>query len=344
MKWPNSDSSSSPTGFSSETGVCEVRRICSTSSIVISSSSGDLRGARLPALLGPELALGAEDLVQLLDHVHRHADRAALVGERPRDGLADPPRGVGRELEALAVVELLGGAHEPDRPLLDQVEERQALVAVALGDRDDEAEVRLDHLLLGAVVAALDPLRELDLLRRGEQLGPCPMSLRKSCSESVVISSSSGSSSRIVEVASRLDRQSSTAWKSATSSSSSKNAARLSSVNRVPVFIDLLQLIALPQFGLAGQFRRVCSSHPIAPLTCAASGCSGDSRRDGGQQLSARPDGLLGPEGDSLGRRDRIGLSWRVPRSRPPRSRRGPSSRPCRSRCRARASPCPRTA
>ena len=26
-KWPNSDSSSSPTGFSSETGVCELRRI-----------------------------------------------------------------------------------------------------------------------------------------------------------------------------------------------------------------------------------------------------------------------------------------------------------------------------
>ena len=94
----------------------------------------------------------------------------ALVGERARDRLADPPGRVGRELEALALVELLGGAHEADRPLLDQVEERQPLVAVALRDRDDEAEVRLDHLLLRAMVAALDPLRELDLLRGGEQL------------------------------------------------------------------------------------------------------------------------------------------------------------------------------
>ena len=40
---------------------------------------------------------------------------------------------------------------------------------VALRDRDDEAEVRLDHRLLRRVLAALDALRELDLLRRGEQ-------------------------------------------------------------------------------------------------------------------------------------------------------------------------------
>ena len=45
----------------------------------------------------------------------------------------------------------------------------QALVAVVLGDRDDEAEVRLDHLLLRVEVAALDPLREVDLLLGGEQ-------------------------------------------------------------------------------------------------------------------------------------------------------------------------------
>ena len=37
-KCPNSDSSSSPTGFSSETGSCELRLICSTSSALRSSS------------------------------------------------------------------------------------------------------------------------------------------------------------------------------------------------------------------------------------------------------------------------------------------------------------------
>ncbi len=101
--------------------------------------------------------------------MHRDADRARLVGERPGDRLTDPPRGVGRELEALSVVELLRRAHESERALLDQIEEGEALVSVVLGDRDHEAQVRLDHLLLGVEVPALDALRQVDLLLRREQ-------------------------------------------------------------------------------------------------------------------------------------------------------------------------------
>ena len=130
----------------------------------------DLERIRFATELGTELPLRAHDLVELLDDVHRHPDRARLVRERARDRLPDPPGRVRRELEALAVIELLGGADEPDRPLLDQVEEREPLVAVPLRDRDDEAQVRLDHLLLRAVVAALDPLRQLDLLRGRQQV------------------------------------------------------------------------------------------------------------------------------------------------------------------------------
>src|SRR4029079_3433139 len=63
--------------------------------------------AGLATELGAQGPLRAHDLVQLLDDVHGHPNRAGLVGERPRDGLADPPRRVGRELESLAVVELL---------------------------------------------------------------------------------------------------------------------------------------------------------------------------------------------------------------------------------------------
>src|SRR5215207_6168841 len=130
---------------------------------------GDLLRGRLAAELGDQLALRAADLVELLDDVDRDADRARLVGQRASDRLADPPGRVGRELEALAVVELLRGTHQAERALLDQVEERKPLVAVVLGDRDDQAQVGLDHLLLRVEVTALDPAREVDLLLGGEQ-------------------------------------------------------------------------------------------------------------------------------------------------------------------------------
>ena len=80
--------------------------------------------------------------------------------------------GSGRELVALAPVELLRGAVEADDALLDQVEERNVVPLVALRDRHDEAKVGVDHPLLGSQVAALDALREGDLVGRREQLVP----------------------------------------------------------------------------------------------------------------------------------------------------------------------------
>src|SRR6185295_12441040 len=93
---------------------------------------GDLLGRGLAAKLGDELALRPADLVELLDDMDRDADRARLVRQRPRDRLPDPPGRVRRELEALAVVELLRRANETERALLDEVEERESLVPVVL--------------------------------------------------------------------------------------------------------------------------------------------------------------------------------------------------------------------
>src|SRR5216684_3864208 len=118
---------------------------------------GDFFGGRLAAELLHEGAGGADQFVDRLDHVHRDADRARLVGNRARDRLPDPPRGVGRELVAAAVLELVHRFHEADVAFLNQVEELQAAVGVFLGDGHDEAEVGFDELflrLLGLPLAA----------------------------------------------------------------------------------------------------------------------------------------------------------------------------------------------
>src|SRR4051794_39452063 len=133
---------------------------------------GELLLRRLASELHLEPARGPAELLLPLDDVDGHADRARVVRDRALHGLADPPGRVRRELVAAAPIELLDGAVQAERPLLDQVEERHAEAAVALGDGDDEAEVRLDHLALRDEVAALDPLGEDDLLRRGQKLVP----------------------------------------------------------------------------------------------------------------------------------------------------------------------------
>src|SRR6185437_4507103 len=130
---------------------------------------GDLLRPRLAAEPLHQLALDVDDPVELLDHVHRDANGARLIGDRPRHGLADPPRRVRRELVPLAVVELLDGADEAEAALLDQVEKGEAAAQIALRDRDDEAQVGFGHLLLREHVAALDPLGQADLLVGGEQ-------------------------------------------------------------------------------------------------------------------------------------------------------------------------------
>src|SRR5256886_8083754 len=111
---------------------------------------GERRRVRLLAGLLQDLAADAVHLVDGLDHVHRDADSARLVGDRARDRLPDPPRGIGRELVAAAVFELVDRLHQADVAFLDQVEELQPAVGVLLGDRDHQPQVGLGHLALGA--------------------------------------------------------------------------------------------------------------------------------------------------------------------------------------------------
>ena len=124
------------------------------------------------------------------------ADGAPGVVDTPGDGLADPPGGVGGELETLAPVEFLHGVDQAEVAVLDEVEEGQTEGLVLLGDRDHEAEVGLHERALGQLpvggsapelpllgggqpdallqlpsggVATLDLLGEADLVILGEQ-------------------------------------------------------------------------------------------------------------------------------------------------------------------------------
>ena len=93
--------------------------------------------------------------VDRLADVDREADRAALVGDRARDRLADPPGRVGAELEAALVVELVGRLHQADVAFLDQIQEGEAAADVLLGDGDDEAQVGLDQVSAGPLAVEL---------------------------------------------------------------------------------------------------------------------------------------------------------------------------------------------
>ena len=121
--------------------------------------AAELFGRGLAAQVLQHLALHAGELVDDLDHVHRDADGAGLVGHGAGDRLADPPRRVGRELEALGVVELLDRTDEAQVALLDEVEELHAATGVALRERDHEAEVRAEQVALRALAVLRDPLQ-----------------------------------------------------------------------------------------------------------------------------------------------------------------------------------------
>src|SRR5262249_12625202 len=94
-------------------------------------------------------ALSAQDLVDHLDHVDRHANRPALIGDGASDGLSNPPRSIGRELIAASPVELLDSSHQPDVSFLNQVEEVQSPVDLVLCYRNHQPEVGFDHLSFG---------------------------------------------------------------------------------------------------------------------------------------------------------------------------------------------------
>ena len=141
---------------------------CTTSTdrpVSCDSSSG--LGSRLS--FWRRISRRLDDAREIGRAVERHANRASLARERREDRLADPPHGVGDELDALIRIELPGSGEQADVAFTDEIDERQSAVLVFLGDGDDEAQVALHELLERILVAGANLLRELDLLRSLEE-------------------------------------------------------------------------------------------------------------------------------------------------------------------------------
>ena len=120
-------SSSSPTGRSRLVTTRETSRSSATCSSVQAGGVGDLLVGRLAPELGRQLALDAAAILRSRwATLAGRRMRAPAVGEAALDRLADPQRRVGGEAEALAPVELLGGADQPEHALLDEVEQASA--------------------------------------------------------------------------------------------------------------------------------------------------------------------------------------------------------------------------
>src|SRR5262249_54748062 len=90
---------------------------------------GELLRRRLAADLAEQLSRCADDLVEDLRHMHGNANGARLVADRAGDRLPDPPGGIGRELVAAPVLELIDRLHQADIAFLDQVEELRAYIS-----------------------------------------------------------------------------------------------------------------------------------------------------------------------------------------------------------------------
>ena len=104
--------------------------------------------------------------------MHGDADGSGLIGNGAGDGLPDPPRRIGGELEALGVVKLLHSLDEAQVALLNQVKEEHTAPDIALGDGDDQTQVGLGQLLFGRLRlrATLEHLLgDLDFLVGGQQ-------------------------------------------------------------------------------------------------------------------------------------------------------------------------------
>src|SRR5690348_4780501 len=96
------------------------------------------------------------------------ANSAALISHSSTNRLTNPPGSVSAEAVPAAPVIALDGSHQANVTFLDEIEQRQTPANVALGDTYHQTQVRQYKLLHGVLVARLDALGQINLLRMAQ--------------------------------------------------------------------------------------------------------------------------------------------------------------------------------
>ena len=104
-----------------------------------------------------------------LHHMNWNPDGSGLIGNGPGNGLPNPPGGVGGELVALGIVELVNRLQKAQIALLHQIQQLHAPAHIALGDGNHQTQICLGHLLLGLLVALRHSPGDLQLLLLAQQ-------------------------------------------------------------------------------------------------------------------------------------------------------------------------------
>ena len=213
-----------------------------------------------------------------------------MVGDGAGDRLANPPRGVGAELVAAAVFVLVHRPHQAGVAFLDEVQERQAAVAVLLGDGDDQPQVAAGELALGLFVlvedAARSPRRACASARGSSSTRssrPSSSSCMTSRSSAVVASSCfAASSMRLLQLDHLVGDR----------AGASSSAAGSLLVRRRQLFEQLGDLAAAALHGrcdaLRARPRRSCRPRAAVPVVAVALEQLADGAEVGGNALGDR--------------------------------------------------------
>ncbi|CAI1138595.1 Uncharacterised protein [Serratia proteamaculans] len=116
-----------------------------------------------------KLARGAQIDIQFFNNVDRQADGTGLVHDRPFNRLPDPPGCVSRETETAFWVKLFHCPDQTEVTLFNQIQQRQAAIAVAAGDFHHQPQVTFNHSAAGRHVTAQCTPRKINFFLCGQQ-------------------------------------------------------------------------------------------------------------------------------------------------------------------------------